>query len=118
MLTDTAVPFSSASPAWDQLQQTFMLKASKPFRHLLSAERAASWILSTGAEMIESDSQPILSPTVAIIDDDIVQLKLYKSQLTSLGANVTTFESGGVFLEHQDAMWDLIVVRELPVRAI
>ena len=62
--------------------------------------------------MIDSDSQMTLPPSVAIIDDDVVQLKLYKSQLTSLGANVTTFESGNAFLAHQDAMWDLIVVRE------
>ena len=50
--------------------------------------------------------------SVALIDDDSTQLQLMKAQLTSLGGNVTTFESGDAFLRHRriGSVWDLIVV--------
>lgn len=53
-----------------------------------------------------------VSRSVALIDDDSTQLQLMKAQLTSLGGNVTTFESGDAFLRHRriGSVWDLVVV--------
>ena len=58
-----------------------------------------------------------VSRSVALIDDDSTQLQLMKAQLTSLGGNVTTFESGDAFLRHRriGSVWDLIVVSAPPV---
>lgn len=53
---------------------------------------------------------------VALIDDDMVQLHLYRVQLTQLGAVVSTFTSGTEFLKLKDHgergnfSWDFIVV--------
>ena len=35
-------------------------------------------------------------PTIAIVDDDSVQLSIYKKQFAKMGANVVTFSSGEV----------------------
>lgn len=53
-------------------------------------------------------------PTVALIDDDNVQLQLYKAQLSKQGAKVTMFKNGKEFLtetsDGQNAPYDAVVI--------
>ena len=47
-------------------------------------------------EQAQLQSRPSV-PTIAIVDDDSVQLSIYKKQFAKMGANVITFSSGEEF---------------------
>ena len=51
-------------------------------------------------------------PTVAIVDDDSVQLSIYKKQFAKMGAKVVTFASGQEFVSQSisEAKFDLVVM--------
>lgn len=51
-------------------------------------------------------------PTIAIVDDDSVQLSIYKKQFAKMGANVVTFSSGQDFVSQSSSAskFDLIVM--------
>lgn len=52
-------------------------------------------------------------PLVALIDDDAVQLQIYRSQFNAMGASVSIFQSGQEFLGaagEDPSNWDLVVV--------
>ena len=65
--------------------------------------------------MATTDLVPIArGPSVALIDDDSVQLQLYKAQLSKQGAMVTIFKDGTEFLRQNsgvaNAPYDAVVI--------
>ena len=58
------------------------------------AEAAGPLALPGGPVLPGASSSAV--PTIAIVDDDSVQLSIYKKQFAKMGANVVTFSSGEV----------------------
>ena len=70
-------------------------------------------MLQSGPLALSGGPLPSAVPTIAIVDDDSVQLSIYKKQFAKMGANVVTFSSGQDFVSRSSSeskQFDLVVM--------